>query len=341
MGKVGWRLISVGNCARAPSVRFELSSFALLTRYLKETSSESGTTTAAEEESMWVIDAGDNMMGRLMEESWCGLEGLRRLKGIFITHLHGDHVFGLPSLLSAVKRAGGKQKVTIIGPSGMRKWLNPALWVGAPDLGVRYRILELQYTPYWTRNWNFHPSESGYKIVSMSDDGKWDLSEYIGTDHFEVKAAPLRHGIPSLGFVFQKPGRKLVVLGDTCDSSAVESIGKDCDVLVHEATFTKSEAQIAQRAKHSTAEMAGNFAKKIGAKTLLLTHFSSRWLKDNQQETFDGVRLSLEDPVSGLTLRNVQKINPYHGLTVILNEAKEAFGSESLYAASRNLEIEL
>lgn len=71
--------------------------------------------------------------------------------------------------------------------------------------------------------------------------------------------------------------RKVVLLGDTCDSSAIAEAASNADLLMHEATFAKKFRDKAQRAKHSTASMAGAFARSINARKLVLTHFSSRY----------------------------------------------------------------
>lgn len=71
-------------------------------------------------------------------------------------------------------------------------------------------------------------------------------------------------------------GRKVVILGDTCNSDALLSVGKNADLLSHEATYAGEMRMKAIYAQHSTATMAGTFAKKLNAKKLVLTHFSPR-----------------------------------------------------------------
>jgi ribonuclease Z len=74
-----------------------------------------------------------------------------------------------------------------------------------------------------------------------------------------------------------RPGRKICVLGDTCDSSGIEEYARHADVLIHEATFQNDLASLAARAGHSTAAQAGAFAARVKARTLVLTHFSARY----------------------------------------------------------------
>ena len=111
-----------------------------------------------------------------------------------------------------------------------------------------------------------------------------------------------------LGYV----GRKVVILGDTCNSDSMLSIGANADLLSHEATFSKSMEGKARIAQHSTAEMAGNFAKRLNAKQLVLTHFSARYRATKA--------ITEEEDQRG----HVQ---------MLVAEASRAFGKDSVVAA--------
>merc|ERR1712157_411492 len=78
----------------------------------------------------------------------------------------------------------------------------------------------------------------------------------------------------------KNPGRKLAVMQDCCDCSSCFKVASGCDLLIHESTFDEAHGEHAIRKGHSTAKMAAQNAVKIGAKMLMLTHFSSRFVEE-------------------------------------------------------------
>jgi len=102
--------------------------------------------------------------------------------------------------------------------------------------------------------------------------------------------------------------RKIVILGDTYDPSAIIDHAMNADVLVHEATCSDEDLQVALSKGHSTAGMAGDFAKRIRAKHLILNHFSPRGFRPNEYEESKNIR-------------------------VILQQARDKFQSDFVYAA--------
>ena len=105
-----------------------------------------------------------------------------------------------------------------------------------------------------------------------------------------------------------RKSRKIVILGDTCDPSAIVDHAMDADVLVHEATCSDDDLQVALSKGHSTAGMAGDFARRIRAKHLVLNHFSPRGFRPNEYEESKNIRL-------------------------ILQQARDKFQSDNVYAA--------
>lgn len=102
-------------------------------------------------------------------------------------------------------------------------------------------------------------------------------------------------------------GRKVVVLGDTCDPSGIAAVAKGADVLVHEATFDSRMPEMALKAGHSTATMAGEFARRIDAGRMIITHFSARYDQNDPNQL---------------------------GIADLVREAKAAYGSDDVVASA-------
>lgn len=116
-----------------------------------------------------------------------------------------------------------------------------------------------------------------------------------------------------------RPGRKVVVLGDTCDSRAIAPFARNADVLVHECTFSDEMREKALIAGHSTASMAGQFGRNINAGQIILTHFSARYkirrgagsMKNGKEEEDDDV----------------------HAIPMLIKQARQAYQGRNVVAA--------
>ncbi|XP_038079059.1 zinc phosphodiesterase ELAC protein 1-like isoform X2 [Patiria miniata] len=289
----------------------------------------------------WMFDCGEGTQIQLMKSK---LKASHITK-IFITHLHGDHLFGLPGLLCTMSQGTAeakKNKIEIYGPWGLRKYLRVALEMSRSTFNFSYVVHELIHSPVdlpsdWTE-WHpnheaddhHHPQEEEGRNIEMDvDEECWLLFE---DKRIKVKAAPLTHRIPCFGYVIKEktqvgklkagylkergippgplyakikdgnnivsptgqvitpaeaigpsiPGRKIVILGDTKDSSRMSRIAHDADILVHEATLNNEHVEKCLEAGHSTPAMAANFAASINAKSLVLFHVSQRFKALNE-----------------------------------------------------------
>ncbi|MCY8518184.1 ribonuclease Z [Bacillus atrophaeus] len=246
-----------------------------------------------ERRSVWLFDCGEATQHQILHTSIKP----RKIEKIFITHMHGDHVYGLPGLLGSRSFQGGEDELTIYGPKGIRAFIETSLNVTATRLTYPLAIIEI---------------EEG---VIFED------------DQFTVTAKPVIHGVPAFGYRVQekdmpgalkadllkemkippgpiyqkikqgeeftledgrvingrdfldepKKGRVVAFSGDTRVCSNVKELAAGADVLVHEATFAKGDDKLAHDYFHSTTEQAAKTAKEAGAKKLILTHISARY----------------------------------------------------------------
>lgn len=266
-------------------------------------------------ERNYLIDCSE---GTQIELKRYGLRS-QRINHIFISHLHGDHFFGLLGLISSYHLLDRGKELHIHAPEGLREILrvtfrNTNTWLSFPL--------------------TIHPL-------------RFDSPELILDDEkLTVQSVPLRHSVPSCGFVFRekKHPRKLNVdavkkwdipvyayngikngadwetdegmkipnsqltfdgeqdrsyafCSDTAYSEQIISEIEGVDWLYHESTFLSSEQKFADKTKHSTAKDAAMIASKAGVKNLLLGHYSARYksldaFKVEAQEHFENVMLA-------------------------------------------------
>ncbi|KAL0049373.1 hypothetical protein WJX82_000641 [Trebouxia sp. C0006] len=312
------------------------------------------------------VPAGDQALHPIA----AGVEVLRAnihpacIKGVFISHLHGDHCFGLPGLIELVSEAHEAAKspndmriLQIFGPPGIQQLVKGALAVSMPRLHTKLVVTDYTLDPSHAKAETAVDPTGLIAFARLAPDAQSrpDLQQpprgrsrshnrqqqslqvhnvpvipgLVWTIHIEegivVTAAQLQHRLPCWGYVFQEkasqtqPGRKVVLLGDTCDSEAIVGPGMGADLVSHEATFSAGMEKKAHVAQHSTAPMAGAFARKIRAKALVLTHFSNRYSNRGEMQ--------------GEQLRSESEGDRQDVLRWLTNQAKEAYGSDSVWAA--------
>ncbi len=254
---------------------------------------------------------------------------IQRLQAIFISHLHGDHFFGLVGLISTLNLLGRKKELHVYGPEGLEEIVM---------LQLTYSQTQLVYPLF------FHATTPGISEVICDE------------DDFEVVTIPLDHRIPTHGFVFREkrvlpkirkevvfsetipyteyqrikegddyimedgtilphesltipaaPPRSYAYCSDTRYTETIIPFIKDVDLLYHETTFLKDLTEQADLKFHSTAEQAATIAKLADVKKLLIGHYSARYdepekLLDEALQVFKETYLSYD----GLTI-NIEK----------------------------------
>jgi ribonuclease Z len=224
---------------------------------------------------------------------------MQAIDHLFISHLHGDHFFGLPGLLSSMHLLGRKQDISIYCPKELKGIIENINSVS--DTKLNYKI-----------NWNFTNNEGLHLVFE--------------DDKVEVFSFPLKHRIYCTGFLFrEKPlprkidkyqleklnisfadilllkagkdvmnndgiliknaeatidppkSRSYAYCCDTIFDPGIADYVKDVDLLYHESTFLDDHAERAKKTYHSTARQAAEIAKMAGAGQLLLGHYSARY----------------------------------------------------------------
>ena len=263
---------------------------------------------------MFLIDCGEGTQIHLRRHK----VKFNRIKHIFISHLHGDHFFGLVGLISTFRLLTRETDLHIYGPVGIKEVVT----------------LQMKLADSWTNfNLIFHELASEKSVLIFED------------DEVEVHTIPLNHRIYTNGFLFkEKEGNRKLDLGlvedarihvayyrklalgfdvinedgeliknksvtnpgakpksyafcsDTMYQETIVPIIKNVDVLYHESTFLETHAHLATKTKHATAKQAATIAKKANAGVLLLGHYSTRYdsleaFKEEANTVFEHVEL--------------------------------------------------
>lgn len=277
-------LYFLGTNAGVPSLERNVTSVAL--RLLEE------------RRSLWLFDCGEGTQHQILRSPL----KLSKLESIFITHLHGDHLFGLPGLISSRAYQGGDTPLTIYGPKGLKKFIETSLSLSESRISYKLEIIEHQGGVLFEDD-TFrveaalleHRIDSyGYRVIEKDLPGKLDASVlercgirpgplYGKLKRGESVVAPngeTLHAKDVLGV--PKAGRIVTILGDTRPCQTAITLAQNADMLVHEATFLHELAKTARDYHHSTSRQAAEAAMEAGVQQLLLTHFSSRYKSEDQ-----------------------------------------------------------
>jgi len=267
----------------------------------------------AREGDRLLFDCGEGTQRQMMRYA-TGFD----VEQIFLTHLHGDHVLGLPGLLQTFDFNDRKAPVAVHAPAGTREQVERlvAATGDRPSFPVRVHQVEpgdvvLDREDYEVRavGVDHRTSSVGYALVEDDRKGRFDREKAEGELGIPPgpKYSKLHEGQPVEhdGRLIQpeevvgppRPGRTLVYTGDTRPCERVVAAAEDADLLIHDGTFADNRSARARETAHSTAREAAAVANRAGVKRLALTHISSRYagdawrqLEDEVSEAFDGDR---------------------------------------------------
>lgn len=282
-------------------------------------------------EQYYLVDAGEGVQQRLVR---AGINPLK-LRGVFISHLHGDHVYGLLPLLSTLGLYGKRTPLPIYAPRPFGEIL---------EAHLKYFDTALPYDPQW------HEVDTTANRIIFENSS------------LEVWSLPLRHRVPTSGYLFREKEPALNVskyaieryglsvaqivaakrgedittgegevlenglltyrpyrpvsyayCSDTNYSARLATMVEGVDLLYHEATYDADERRMARERGHSTTVDAANVALKAGAGRLIIGHFSTRYkdlepLLQQSREVFPATDLAIEGKTFTVTEQRHDKI---------------------------------
>lgn len=243
--------------------------------------------------SIWLFDCGEATQHQILHTT----VKPRKIDKIFITHLHGDHIYGLPGLLGSRSFLGGDQPLTIYGPKGLKEWIELTLQTSQTHLNYAIEYVEVG-EGIVLEDENFIVTAMPLEHVVTCFGYRIEQKPLLGTLQVE-KAIAL--GVPKGPLLGQlknghnvtledgtivrsvdvtdepKKGFTVAILGDTRYCENAIKLSENADIVVHESTFDHSTSNLAASYGHSTNMDAANVALNAGAKNLLLNHLSARF----------------------------------------------------------------
>jgi len=264
---------------------------------------------------MFLIDCGEGTQVELRRNKI----KFARIKHIFISHLHGDHFFGLVGLISTFRLLTRETELHIYCPKGLKEVIT--LQMKLADSWTNYQLIfhELTSTEselifeddkvqVFTIPLDHRVYTNGFLFKEKAGDRHLDMNAVLNANINVAYYRKLKQGYDVVnedGVLIDNnkvttnpnPPKSYAFCSDTAYNEAIIPIIKDVDVLYHESTFLDQHASLAPKTKHSTAKEAATIAKKAKVKTLVLGHFSTRYdnlndFKSEAQTVFESVELA-------------------------------------------------
>ncbi|MCO6545586.1 MAG: ribonuclease Z [Gilliamella sp.] len=249
----------------------------------------------------WLFDCGEATQMQMQKAKF----SLAKLEIIFLTHLHGDHLFGLPGVLTSRSLMQNQSPLTLIAPKGIKILIETVIEISYSWLTYPLNIIELEENCTVFEDSQFQVEAKllqhrvpcfGYRIIEK------DLPAQLNIDKLKqdnIQAGPfyndlkngktitlddgrIINGTDYLGQI--KKGRKLAILGDTIPCQTSIDLANGVDLLVHEATQEHALVDKAIERGHSTTIHAAMIAQKANAKRLIMTHISPRYNLNNNKK---------------------------------------------------------
>jgi ribonuclease Z len=270
-------------------------------------------------DKMCLIDCGEGAQIKMSEFH----VKRKKIDHIFISHLHGDHIFGLPGLVNSFSLRGREKRLSITGPEGIKDYLNHTLEITKSHLPFEIVFRELE-----GNNANDLGRINDFQVMALPLIHRvptygYRFTEVIEGRNIDPKAiAKYEMGIPEIkgakqGITIHRPGitidideitlpakkpRSFAYCSDTIYNVDIVPAIRGVDLLYHEATYLHESQLKAQKYMHSTAQEAAEIAKKAGVGKLLIGHYSSRYkrlqlLEEEARSTFENSQVALQGEI--------------------------------------------
>ena len=251
---------------------------------------------------VWLFDCGEGTQHQIMKSNIKSSQ----IKKIFITHMHGDHIYGLPGLLATLGLSGNSKGIEIYGPSELEGFINSSLKSSFCKLSFPLHFVDVE--KFASKNKILFENNKikvncaclkhkipayGYRVSEKDKPGIFDIKKAesmniapgpIYSELQKGKKVMLEDGRAFDGKDFCGPPRKgesFVYCTDTVFSESAVILSKNADLLVHESTFSEADESMAYEKLHSTTIMAAKTALQSNAKKLIITHLSPRYTNKN------------------------------------------------------------
>ena len=269
---------------------------------------------------LFMIDCGE---GTQLQMRKFGAR-MSKLHSIFISHMHGDHVFGLPGLISSFNLLGRTAELTIYAHQELEDFINPVLNMFCKHISYNVRLVLLKrkghHLIYENKSIQIFSFPLKHRIASTGFlFNEKEKMRHIKRDMIDFYNIPIReindikNGadfttlegeiIPNERLTTApNPSRSYAYCSDTAYDESITPYIKGVDVLYHEATFSESETILANKTAHSTARQAAEIAKLADVNKLIIGHFSSRYtdlnpLLEEARAVFPETELAYEGKV--------------------------------------------
>lgn len=246
------------------------------------------------EGTLILFDCGEGVQRQIIKARL----GFNRKMKVFVTHLHGDHIFGLPGLIQTMSLLGRTKKLDIYGPRGLRNFLKAVEKTVFSALSFPIDVVEIERegVACEEREYYIHAVMAhheapalAYGFVEKPRPGKFhpERAKELGIPEGALWSK-IQHGEKvtlSDGRVIEpkdvvgpiRPGRRIVYTGDSRSSESIVRLSKGADILIHECTFDDELVERALEDGHSTPSEAARTAKRAKVTMLVLTHISARY----------------------------------------------------------------